>query len=137
MATEPKRKKPGFMKVGVPGKPITGFKPVTPPTPTAGGASAPRTGLPSSKELLSSPGPGRPQSNVGKYLVRPTAGVRSGHEFVNDDVSTVEQVKQKYLSAYELPPALQPKYLRKPEVLDANRAKNISRGWNKPRSRQG
>ena len=49
----------------------------------------------------------------------------------------LKQVHEKYLKNGELPPSLQPKYLRKPEVLDANRAKNISKGWRKPRSRQG
>jgi hypothetical protein len=36
-----------------------------------------------------------------------------------------------------LPPALQPKYLRKPQPLEGQRQKAISRGWRNPRSRQG
>lgn len=94
-------------------------------------------GLPSSKKLLQKPGPGRPQTLIGKYLVRPTAEDNSGWEMLRDDPSLLDQVHSKYLEKHELPPALQPKYLRRPEVLDKGRGKNISKGHNKPRSRQG
>lgn len=81
--------------------------------------------------------PGRPVSNIGKYLIRPTAEFDSGYEMINADPNILKTVHQKYIKAFMLPPALQPKYLRKPEVMDTNRAKQISKGWNKPRSRQG
>lgn len=84
--------------------------------------------------------PGRPVSNIGKYLIRPTAEVDTGWEMINADPDILAQVHKKYLKAGQLPPSLQPKYLRKPEVMEhgvTGRAKNISRGWRKPRSRQG
>jgi hypothetical protein len=59
---------------------------------------------------------------------------------INSDPDVLSQVHQKYLKAGRLPPALQPKYLRKPEVLESGptgRGTNISKGWRKPRSRQG
>lgn len=128
---KPQRKKPGFMKVGVPGKPVVSSSGAT------AVQSAPTAGLPSTRQLLKAPEAGRPISNVGKYLIRPTPDDNSGFELVNTDAALVDQVHQKYLKKYELPPALQPKYLRKPEVLDVRRARNISKGFNKPRSRQG
>lgn len=86
---------------------------------------------------LPTPGPGRPVSNIGKYLIKPTAELDSGFEMVNFEPDMIKKVHQTYLKAGQLPPALQPKYLRKPEVLDSARAKNISKGWRKPRSQQG
>ena len=89
---------------------------------------------------LSPAPPGRPVSNVGKYLIKPTPADASGWEMINADPDVLKQVHQKYLKAGQLPPALQPKYLRKPEVLEngpTGRATNISKGWRKPRSRQG
>lgn len=82
--------------------------------------------------------PGRPASNIGQYLIRPTAELNSGYEMINADPRILQQVHQKYLKAGQLPPALQPKYLRKPEVMEhgtLGRATNISRGWRAPRSR--
>lgn len=86
---------------------------------------------------LPTPGPGRPVSNIGKYLIKPTAEVDSGFEMINFEPDMIAKVHKTYLKAGQLPPALQPKYLRKPEVLDTGRAKAISKGWRKPRSRQG
>ena len=83
---------------------------------------------------------GRPVSNIGRYLIKPTADDNSGWEMINSDPTILKQVHEKYLKAGQLPPALQPKYIRRPEVLEqgvTGRAKNISRGWRKPRSRQG
>jgi hypothetical protein len=80
---------------------------------------------------------GRPPSNLGNYLIKPTPETDTGFEMVNDKPDLVNQVHEKYLKAFQLPPALQPKYLRKPEVMESQRSKSISRGWRKPRSRQG
>ena len=80
---------------------------------------------------------GRPTTNIGKYLIKPSAEVDTGFEMINADPNILKTVHQKYLKAYELPPALQPKYLRKPEVMDTNRAKSISKGWRDPRGRKG
>ena len=81
--------------------------------------------------------PGRPVSNIGKYLIKPTAEINTGYEMINADPNVLKDVHQRYLKAFELPPALQPKYLRKPEVMDHQRARAISRGWRDPRGRKG
>lgn len=77
---------------------------------------------------------GRPVSNIGKYLIKPTAELDSGYEMINTDPNVLKEVHRKFLSAATLPPALQP---FRPDVLEASRAKQISRGWRKPRSWQG
>ena len=81
--------------------------------------------------------PGRPPSNLGQYLIKPVDDTDTGFEMINAEPELIHKVNTQYLKAGKLPPALQPKYLRKPEVMEANRAKNISRGWRKPRSQQG
>ena len=122
----PKKSASPFLTVGV-----KGGKP-------QGAATAPGTNPPvTAGQALGSAPPGRPVSNVGKYLIKPTAELDSGYEMINADPNVLAQVHDRYLKRFELPPALQPKYLRKPEVMDAARAKNISRGWRKPRSQQG
>lgn len=95
------------------------------------------SGARSAAGALGPASPGRPVSNIGKYLIKPTAEVNTGWEMINADPNVLKTVHQKYLKGAMLPPALQPKYLRKPQVMDTNRAKAISKGWNKPRSRQG
>lgn len=80
---------------------------------------------------------GRPVSNLGRYLIRPTPMQASGFEMLNKTPDAIKQVHQQYLRMFQLPPALQPKYLRKPEVMDAQRSRNISRGWRNPRSLHG
>jgi hypothetical protein len=101
------------------------------------GGSVPPGAAVSPANLRAGGAPGRPVSNIGKYLIKPTAEMDSGFEMINADPNMLKQVHQKYLRAGQLPPALQPKYLRKPEVMEASRSKAISRGWRKPRSRQG
>jgi hypothetical protein len=78
--------------------------------------------------------PGRPASNIGNYLIKPTDKARTGFEMLNADPTIIAQAHERYLKAYELPPALQPKYLRMPEVMENQRRKEISKGWVKPRS---
>lgn len=95
------------------------------------------SGARSAASALGPAAPGRPVSNIGKYLIKPTAEINSGFEMINTDPNVLKDVHQKYIKAYMLPPALQPKYLRKPEVMDTNRAKQISRGWRDPRGRKG
>lgn len=94
-------------------------------------------GAGSGRHTLGPAPPGRPISNIGRYLLKPTSEVDSGFEMINTDPNVLAQVHKRYLKAFELPPALQPKYLRKPEVLDKARANSISKGWRKPRSQQG
>lgn len=77
---------------------------------------------------------GRPPSNLGRYLLRPTPEVPDGIEMMNTNPDLLETVQKKYLSMYQLPPALQPKYLRKPQVLETRRGQAISKGWRNPRS---
>jgi hypothetical protein len=77
---------------------------------------------------------GRPVSNLGSYLLKPTPEAPEGVEMLNTAADIVGQVQQRYLKAFQLPPALQPKYLRRPQVMETQRAKAISKGWRNPRS---
>ena len=83
--------------------------------------------------------PGRPKSNVGKYLIKPVGPDRSktGFEMLEHTPAAIKAAKENYLKKYELPPALQPQYIREPEIQARQRAKQISKGWVKPRSPQG
>jgi hypothetical protein len=81
--------------------------------------------------------PGRPPRNIGKYLIKADPDSHTGYEMLNTKPVIISQVEDKFLSNWELPPALQPKYLRKPEVMENQRKKEISKGWVKPRSYQG
>ena len=90
----------------------------------------------SSARLPLGPAPaGRPVSNIGQYLIRPTNETLTGFEMINDQPDLINQVHEKYLKAFQLPPSLQPKYLRKPTVMETQRTQNISKGWRAPRSR--
>jgi hypothetical protein len=77
--------------------------------------------------------PGRPVSNVGHYLLRPTGEDKAGAEFLNATPQVLKDVNAKYLKAFMLPPNLQPKYLH--SSLEPLRARKISRGWLHPRGR--
>ena len=123
------KKKPPMLKVGVPGPKIK-----VPANPA--GASPQQANKPVQQALGTNPA-GRPASNIGQYLVKPSPDENTGFEMINTDPNILKRVHEQYLKKGELPPALQPKYLRKPEVLDKNRAKSISKGWRKPRSQQG
>jgi len=95
---------------------------------TPGGARSP---------LLGEPNPtGRPKSNLGKYLIKPSPTSITGYEMLNEDPDVVDKVHKQYLKAYELSPHLQPVRFQSP-TLERNRALQISRGWRKPRSRAG
>jgi hypothetical protein len=80
---------------------------------------------------------GRPKSNVGQYLLRPTSDEKSGFVMLNSTPEAIQAAKDHYLKAGELPPALQPNYLRRPAVIAAAANKNISKGFRKPKSHQG
>jgi hypothetical protein len=56
---------------------------------------------------------------------------------INDNPDILKRVNDAYMKKFQLPPALQPKYLRKPEVMESQRSKAISKGWRAPRSRVG
>jgi hypothetical protein len=101
--------------------------------PIGTAAAAPGTEKVTTK-LYGAAAKGRPVSNIGQYLIKPTPSSPTGSEMLNTEADVIGTVQQQYLKRFELPPALQPKYLRKPEVLDTGRAKAISRGWRHPRS---
>lgn len=111
------------------------IKPLTPKTKPAA-THVPAHTLPTKPGSV--PGfkaaPGRPEANIGKYLIKPTDKSDTGHEMLNTEPEIISQTHERYLKQFELPPALQPKYLRKPEVMDIARRKEISKGWVKPRS---
>lgn len=83
--------------------------------------------------------PGRPKSNIGSYLIKPVGPNRSktGFEMLEKTPEAIKAAKENYLKKHEMPPALQPQYIREPEVQARQRAKQISKGWIKPRSPQG
>ena len=139
----PKRRKP-FLTVGLPKVPSAGIKPIWPRLEAQGSVvGGPKPGPRNPKEIplgAAPEGAGRPVSNIGSYLIKPTPNTNTGFEMINEQPDVLEQMHEKYLKAFELPPALQPKYIRKPGVLEQGvlgRATNISRGWRKPRSRAG
>ena len=123
---KPKRKP--FMQVGVSGRKVAGAGAPLWPARVAGSSSGPN--LP-----LGPAPPGRPPSNLGDYLLKPTDDTETGYEMLNDKPDLIDKVNEQYLKQFKLPPALQPKYLRKPEVMDHQRATKISKGWRAPRSR--
>ena len=113
-----------------PPKPMVAPKLTVTPQPNAPAAK--------SKEIpLGNAPPGRPPSNLGQYLIKPVDDQDTGFEMLNTEPKLITKVNQDYMRKGQLPTALQPKYLRKPEVLDKQRSDAISKGWRKPRSHQG
>jgi hypothetical protein len=104
--------------------------------PLSGGVKVPKKRFPQ-EVPLSNAGPGRPVSNIGRYLIKPIDDQDTGFEVLNSEPRILTQVNQQYLRQGHLPPALQPKYLRKPEVMEKQRTQAISKGFRKPRSHQG
>jgi hypothetical protein len=86
---------------------------------------------------------GRPPSNLGNYLIKPTPESTTGFEMLNDQPDLIKSVQEKFLSMKQLPSKLQPgglrnpKYTDRPDVMETNRSKNTSRGWRKPRGLGG
>ena len=80
---------------------------------------------------------GRPKSNIGQYLLRPNSDEKSGFQMLNSTPSVIQDAKEYYLKSGELPPSLQPTYLRRPEVIQKATNKSISKGFRKPKSFQG
>lgn len=102
-----------------------------------------RAAVTSQKLPLGNAPQGRPPSNLGRYLIRPTPESDTGFEMLNSTPDVIEQVNKKFLQMRQLPPGLaptrltDPMYTKRPEVLETNRAKKISTGFRKPRSLQG
>lgn len=78
---------------------------------------------------------GRPKTNIKPFILKPTDRVPSGAEYVNTMPAVLQKVHKDYIAKHMLPPALQPSYIRRPEILEQRRAKSISKGWRNPRSR--
>jgi hypothetical protein len=149
MADKAKPKRKPFMTVGVPGARRTlgggttgGGSPVFQPN-LLGVMSSARAPVktattPTSKVMptLGSGGPGRPPSNLGKYLIKPTDTSITGYEMLNQQPDLLDDVHKKFLQKFELPTHLRPTRFLSPE-LEHGRSTNISRGFRKPRSRAG
>lgn len=134
-----KPKKKVFLDVGAPGPKSPTMASGMYPDKTQRGVAAGGAATPGGTRspLLGEPNPtGRPRSNLGKYLIKPSPTALTGFEMLNETPDLVNEVHRKYLQAAELPPHLQPVRFQSP-TLERNRALNISRGWRKPRSRAG
>lgn len=90
---------------------------------------------PLTPKVISPAPPGRPKVNTRPFIIKPTDRFVSGYEYLNTVPAPLKAAAEKYLKNHELPPALAPKYLRKPAVMDEQRKDAISKGWRKPRSR--
>jgi hypothetical protein len=77
---------------------------------------------------------GRPKKNLRPFILKPTDRMPSGGEFLNTMPTVIKSAHESYLKKHQLPPALAPSYLRRPEVMEQRRAKAISKGWRNPRS---
>lgn len=80
---------------------------------------------------------GRPRTNIGQYLLRPSSDENSGFTMLNSTPEAIQAAKEHYLKVGELPPTLQPMYLRRPAVIAKQKSENISKGFRKPKSFQG
>ena len=138
-AGAPPKRKP-FMTVGAPGpkspKMSSGMYPEKTQRGTSSGGAATPGGVRSPIVAEAGASVGRPKSNLGQYLIKPSANTLTGYEMLNDNPDVIDQVHQKFLKAFELPPHLQPVRFRSP-TLEHGRSLAISRGWRKPRSRAG
>lgn len=156
MADTARPKKKPFLTVGIPGARHTlgggtsgGGSPIAQPnllgimnskSPVASGKGtkgATPTVQPKEAGQVGNTSPtGRPKSNLGQYLIKPTDTTTTGYEMLNDNPDLLDQVHTKFIEKFELPTHLRPTRFLSPE-LEHNRGLNISRGWRQPRSRRG
>jgi hypothetical protein len=155
MADTAKPKKKPFLTVGIPGARHTlgggtsgGGSPIAQPnllgalqtkSPVSAskGVKSPATlNIGEAGQVGSNSPTGRPKSNLGQYLVKPTDTTNTGYEMLNDNPDLLDQVHTKFIEKFELPTHLRPTRFLSPELEHA-RGLNISRGWRKPRSRAG
>jgi len=140
MADKAKPKKKPFLDVGAPGpKSPTMSSGMWPDKSSQRGTSPGGATTPGGARtpLMGEPNPvGRPPSNLGKYLIKPSPNTISGFEMLNESPDVVDQVHKKFLAAYELPTHLRPVRFLSP-TLEKGRSTNISRGWRRPRSLHG
>jgi hypothetical protein len=77
---------------------------------------------------------GRPPSNLGKYLVKPTPTSITGYEMLNETPDVLDKVHEQFIKKFELPTHLRPTRYLSPE-LEHGRGLAISKGFRAPRSR--
>lgn len=90
---------------------------------------------PSMRDYMTPPA-GRPKKNIKPFILKPTDRVPSGMEYLNTMPAVLRTVHEQYIKKHMMPPALQPSYLRRPEIMETRRSKAISKGWKAPRSHQ-
>lgn len=141
-----KPKKKPFMTIGVPGgrRTLGGgttggksavFQPNLPGLMSQARAPAVQARTPTERAVpQDSAAVGRPPSNIGKYLVKPTDTTISGYEMLNDSPDLLDSVHKKFMEKYELPTHLRPTRFLSPE-LEHGRGVAISKGFRAPRSR--
>jgi hypothetical protein len=142
--TKPKKKP--FMTIGVPGARRTlgggktgGGSPVFQPNLLGqmGTSRAPVKTLTTPTEgsvPVGSAPAGRPPTNLGKYLIKPTDSTITGYEMLNETPDLLDSVHTKFLQKFELPTHLRPTRFLSPE-LEHGRGIGISKGFRAPRSR--
>jgi hypothetical protein len=139
-----KVKKKPFLTVGIPGgrRTLGGgstggksavFQPNLPGLMST--ARAPKVTAPTEHAVANDAAPtGRPPSNIGKYLVKPTDTTLTGYEMLNETPDLLESVNKKFMEKYELPTHLRPTRFLSPH-LEHGRGLAISKGFRAPRSR--
>lgn len=129
-----------------PGTPPGSTNPVVSRTVPTGAGLAKPAGVTTTSLPVGAAPAGRPKSNLGNYLIRPTPESNTGFEMLNDKPDVLQQVQKKFLDQKVLPTGLRPTrlgdprsigYAKRPQVMETNRAKSISRGWRDPRGRKG
>lgn len=87
-------------------------------------------------KAFQTPDPGRPVQNIRPFILKPTDRLPSGSEFLNTMPAPIKAAHEKYLKSGSLPPGLAPTrtHLR-PQISEAHRAAQISKGWKNPRKR--
>jgi hypothetical protein len=135
-ATKPKKKP--FLTVGVPGGRSGGLGPgIAQPNLVGqmqGARPKPMKGPVVSEAGQTGAPAGRPKSNIGNYLIRPTDTSITGFEMLNDSPDVLDAVHTKFMQKFELPTHLRPTRFLSPE-LEHGRGLAISKGFRKPRSR--
>jgi hypothetical protein len=145
MADKAKPKRKPFMTIGVPGARrtlgggTTGSKPPVFQPNLLGEMKTAKSPVKAAGQIPKvadgyKAAPGRPPSNLGKYLVKPTDTTTTGYEMLNESPDLLDQVNTKFLEKFELPTHLRPTRFLSPE-LEHGRSMSISRGFRAPRSR--
>lgn len=141
---KPKVKKKPFLTVGIPGgrRTLGGgttggksavFQPNLPGLMST--ARAPAVTTPTERAVPhDSASVGRPPSNIGRYLIKPTDTSITGFEMLNEQPDLLDSVHKKFMEKYELPTHLRPTRFLSPE-LEHGRGVAISKGFRAPRSR--